>query len=179
MWVPYTYDSRGDPNTIAIRTLTDPHGTELGEYALLAQSRSRFIVPASLRKKADNYQFATWVDSHADELTTLGPGFHYGEWWGFGIQRGYGMAEKHFSLFDVSRWGEGRQQRPACCDVVPLLGYFTPDKIEEQVELLRTNGSVVSPGYMKPEGVVLWHSQSKNYFKILLEDDDIPKSLQE
>jgi len=164
-------------NVLAERGLTDQHGTDLGPYWLLAQSRQRFITPARIKAKNDNYSFAQWVDDHADELTKLGPGVHYGEWWGFGIQRGYGMAEKHFSLFNVNRWADGKQERPACCDVVPLIGYFTPDKINEQIEMLRLAGSLAAPGYMKPEGVVLWHSQSKNYFKILLEGDDVPKSL--
>jgi len=164
-------------NVLAERRLVDQHDTELGLYWLLAQSRQRFITPARIKAKNDNYSFAQWVDDHADELTKLGPGVHYGEWWGFGIQRGYGMAEKHFSLFNVNRWADGKQERPACCDVVPLIGYFTPDKINEQIEMLRLAGSLAAPGYMKPEGVVLWHSQSKNYFKILLEGDDVPKSL--
>lgn len=156
---------------IATRDLIDQHGTNLGSYALYAQSRKQFIVPGK-----DNYGFAKWVSEHVDELAMLGPGAHYGEWWGYGIQRGYGMPEKHFSLFNVNRWGEGKQARPACCDVVPLLGYFTPDKINEVVEQLRTLGSLAAPGYMRPEGVIVWHSQSKQYYKILLENDDAPKS---
>ena len=35
---------------------------------------------------------------------TLGPGRHFGEWWGHGIQRNYGLKEKRFSLFNVQRW---------------------------------------------------------------------------
>jgi hypothetical protein len=46
------------------------------------------------------------------------------------------------------------------------------------VESLRANGSVAAPGYQRPEGVVLWHSQSKRYYKILLDGDDVPKGLQ-
>jgi hypothetical protein len=118
------------------------------------------------------------VSDNADELAKLGPGYHYGEWWGYGIQRGYGLPEKRFSLFNVSRWGEGKKELPACCHVVPLLGYFTPDKIEGVVEGLRANGSVAAPGYQRPEGVVLWHSQSRSYYKILLDGDDVPKGLQ-
>lgn len=180
VWVP-ALDETGvliqDDNVIAMRNLIDQHGTELGPYLLLAQSRGRFITPSRVKPKNDNYGFAQWVDDHKEDLQLLGPGYHYGEWWGYGIQRGYGMAEKHFSLFNVNRWGEGRQQRPACCDVVPLLGYFGPDQIGTQLERLRGLGSVAAPGYMKAEGMIIWHSQSKQYYKILLENDDVPKSL--
>jgi hypothetical protein len=160
---------------IARMDLTDQHGTELGSYCLLAQSRNRHITPGK-----DNYGFAKFVAEHADDLKTLGPGVHAGEWWGNGIQRGYDLTpgDKRFSLFNVNRWGEGRQTPPACCSVVPLLGYFTPDNINTMVEGLRSHGSLAAPGYMNPEGVIVWHSQSKQYYKILLEGDDTPKSLQ-
>src|SRR5687767_1693749 len=50
---------------------------------VLAGSRNRWITP-----EADNFGFARWVAAHEDELRALGPGSHYGEWWGQGIQRG-------------------------------------------------------------------------------------------
>jgi hypothetical protein len=182
VWVPaHQVDPKNATdcqNVITMRSITDQHGTDLGRHALLAQSRGRFITPSHIKPKNDNYGFAQWVSDHADELTKLGPGYHYGEWWGYGIQRGYGMPEKHFSLFNVSRWGEGKQQRPACCDVVPLLAYAQPSEIGAWVETLRTYGSRAAPGYMRPEGIIVWHSQSKQYYKILLEGDDTPKSLQ-
>lgn len=66
-----------------------------------AGSRSRWITP-----EADNFGFAKWVADNAEELRRLGPGYHYGEWWGAGIQRRYGLTEKRFSLFNVSRWAD-------------------------------------------------------------------------
>ncbi len=183
VWVPVTRDHHGDiepqPDVMAIRELVDQHGAALGPHYLLAQSRQRFITPAAIKSKNDNYGFAQWVYEHADELTKLGPGYHYGEWWGYGIQRGYGLPEKRFSLFNVSRWGDGKQERPACCHVVPLLGYVLPSGVEEQLERLRTEGSVAAPGYMKPEGIILYHSSSKQYFKILLDGDEVPKSVRD
>lgn len=153
--------------------LIDQHGFDLGAYGLWAQSRNNFITPP----QKDNYGFAKWVQQNAESLAVLGPGAHFGEWWGNGIQRGYGLTpgDKRFSLFNVNRWGEGRQTPPACCGVVPLLGYFTPDQINAQVEQLRTTGSLAAPGYLNAEGVIVWHSQSKQYYKILLENDDVPK----
>src|SRR5690349_12935807 len=80
---------------------------------LCAASRSRILGPGE-----DNFGFRVWVEANRDALLTLGPGQHFGEWWGAGIQRGYGLKEKRFSLFNVHRWGEAR---PACCGVVPVL----------------------------------------------------------
>ena len=54
--------------------------------AIYAGSRTRWITP-----EADNFGFAAWVRDNAEELATLGPGNHFGEWWGRGIQRGYGL----------------------------------------------------------------------------------------
>ena len=56
---------------------------------IFAGSRSRWITPQD-----DNFGFAAWVQAHRDQLLTLGPGRHFGEWWGAGIQRRYGQAEK-------------------------------------------------------------------------------------
>ena len=72
-----------------------------------AGSRSRWITP-----EADNFGFARWVAEHAEELRALGIGYHYGEWWGAGIQRRYGLDHKRFSLFNVSLWADGAV-RPA------------------------------------------------------------------
>lgn len=169
-WEPI--DTNTDPNGLGVRLLTDQHGVEKGAHQLFAQSRNQFITPTK-----DNYGFAKWVQENAEDLKTLGPGTHYGEWWGYGIQRGYGQAQKNFSLFNVTRWGAERQTPPACCRVVPLLGYYTPDKINAVLIDLEQNGSRAAPGYMRPEGLIVWHTQSKQYYKILLEGDDTPKSV--
>jgi hypothetical protein len=79
---------------------------EDGEF--LTGSRNRWVTPG----KQDNYGFSRWAHEHKDELMTLGPGRHFGEWWGLGIQRGYGLQEKRFSLFATHRWRDGRATRP-------------------------------------------------------------------
>lgn len=139
--------------------------TESGEIA--AASRSRLITP-----EIDNHGFATWVRDNADELRKLGPGRHFGEWWGSGIQRRYGLTEKRFSLFNAKRW-EDAATRPACCHVVPVLyrGMFTTQAVEAAMENLRANGSVAAPGFMKPEGVIIWHVAAQTGFKATLEKD--------
>lgn len=130
-----------------------------------AGSRSRWITPQD-----DNFGFAKWVVDHANELVTLGAGLHYGEWWGYGIQRGYGLKEKRFSLFNVSRWEEAR---PECCGVVPVLwrGQFNELNVEYLRQILLTNGSYAAPGYMNPEGFVVFHEPSNALFKHTLDGD--------
>lgn len=131
----------------------------------LTGSRTRWITPED-----DNAGFSRWAHKNKEELMELGPGLHHGEWWGQGIQRNYGLKEKRFSLFNVSLWGESR---PACCHVVPTLytGLFDSAIIESQVELLRATGSVAVPGFMKPEGIVIFHTHSRTLFKKTLEKD--------
>jgi len=138
-----------------------------------AGSRNRWITPQS-----DNYGFAAWVEAHRDELRALGPGRHYGEWWGCGIQRGYGLKEKRFSLFNVSRWADDAM-RPACCGVVPVLyrGLFDTSAIEHALDILAFNGSAAAPGFMDPEGVVIFHTASGELYKKTLKNDLEPKTV--
>ena len=164
--------------------------TEDGQ--MLIGSRTRWITPED-----DNYGFARWATAHKDELMTLGVGRHFGEWWGSGIQRGYGLTNgvKHFSLFNVARWclhGETPQRittddpriekyqdvLPACCSLVPKLfiGLFTTDACDRALLALSTNGSAASPGYMKPEGIVVYHTHARVGFKKTLDHDDRHKT---
>lgn len=142
---------------------------------LFAGCRSRWITP-----KDDNFGFARWVETNADELFKLGPGSHFGEWWGSGIQRGYGLTkgEKRFSLFNTARWSDDLV-RPTCCHVVPVLGQHTFDTgfIQTCLDNLRTGGSVASPGFPNPEGVVIFHTASRQLFKKTLDKDAEPKSV--
>lgn len=134
-------------------------------------SRSRWITPED-----DNYGFARWATEHADGLRELGPGRHFGEWWGAGIQRRYGLTEKRFSLFNAGRWTA--ETVPSCCHVVPILyqGKFNTDSVEMTLAALRENGSAAAPGFMRPEGVIVYVAAARSYFKVTLEKDDEPKS---
>lgn len=137
------------------------------ERIVTAQSRNRAITPAP---EDDNYGFAKWVRDNEATLRQLGPGYHFGEWWGLGIQRGYGLSEKRFSLFNVTRWGE---TRPACCHVVPVIhrgiGFRVAD---EAMEMLRANGSYAAPGFQRPEGIVAFHAQGRVLLKATIEKDE-------
>jgi hypothetical protein len=158
---------------------------EDGEF--LVGSRTRWITP-----EADNHGFAGWAMAHKEELLGLGPGRHFGEWWGSGIQRGYGLpkGEKRFSLFNTVRWcecdeeprrietGDPRiekyQERlPVCCELVPVLyrGVFSTGRISTELCRLEKEGSMAVPGYRNPEGVVVFHVAGNVGFKITLGDD--------
>lgn len=139
--------------------------------SIFAGSRTRWIHPDD-----DNFGFARWVQEHAAELSQLGPGRHFGEWWGQGIQRGYGLKEKRFSLFNTSRWGD-TAARPSCCHVVPVIyrGLFDTSTILQSLIVLSVNGSIACPGFMKPEGVVIYHIAGNLYFKKTIMNDEAPK----
>lgn len=145
------------------------------EYTVRAGSRNRWLTPED-----DNFGFAQWVRENITELYKLGEGRHYGEWWGSGIQRGYGLqkGEKKFSLFNTHRWSESLL-RPACCDVVPVLyrGEFTMAAIAICMQKLRKEGSFAAPGFMSPEGVIIFHTAANTMFKKTLEKDEEPKTM--
>lgn len=158
--------------------------------AVRAASRTRWITPDN-----DNFGFARWVQANASELVKLGPGRHYGEWFGSGIQRGYNLATKRFMLFNSTRWCNHdvipkeyasadptqvrvQQNVPACVSVVPELyrGVFCSQAIANVLWKLSMQGSVASPGFMDPEGVVVFHTASGTMFKKTIKDDGVPKS---
>ena len=136
---------------------------EDGEFRV--GSRTRWITPED-----DNHGFAKWAYANKENLLNLGVGTHFGEWWGQGIQRGYGLTEKRFSLFNTLRW---ELVRPASCHVVPVLyrGEFDTFHAFDQIERLRATGSVAAPGFSKPEGIVLFHTGGNVMFKKTIEKD--------
>ncbi len=72
---------------------------------IVAGSRSRWITPVD-----DNFGFARWAQDNKQELLKLGPGSHFGEWWGAGVQRRYGLAEKE----PIQRPPLGRRRYAPC-----------------------------------------------------------------
>lgn len=165
------------------------HITDEGEF--FVGSRTRYI-----NAKEDNYGFAKWAEANKEELMQLGPGRHFGEWRGSGCQRGYGLenGEKRFSLFNVGRWREAiphpalcqcgscpatDRTLPSCVSLVPVLyeGLFSSDIVDATLEDLRVNGSKAAPGFMKPEGIIVYHAAARSMFKVTLEKDEEPKGL--
>ena len=147
---------------------------ENGEFQV--GSRNRWLTDENGNIQSDNAGFAQWAVANRQSLMGLGVGLQYGEWWGAGIQRRYGLTEKRFSLFDVSRWSDDTV-RPACCHVVPTLyiGAFDTAVIDRLVAALAANGSVAAQGFMKPEGVIVFHEASGYLFKKTIEKDESPK----
>lgn len=143
-------------------------------YTIRAGSRSRWLTDSK-----DNFGFWQWVRKNKVELTKLGDGLHYGEWYGKGIQRGYGLSEKRFMLFNTDRWGDGRE-RPNCTEVATVLVHGSTDlsaDVRGAVEALRQHGSFHVPGFSNPEGIVVYHTAARQYFKVTVDNDGMPKSL--
>lgn len=138
-------------------------------------SRNRWISVPN-----DNYGFARWAMDNYQELLKLGPGRHFGEWWGNGIQRGYGLpkGDKRFSLFNTSRWSDPAV-RPLCCGLVPVLyeGPFLTSMAEAALCELMMEGSQAAPGFMDPEGIVVFHVAANMGFKKTIKGDASPKSV--
>lgn len=123
------------------------------------QSRKRFITPEN-----DNFGFATWVEENKEELSSMGDGYHYGEWAGPGIQKNpHNLKEKTFFLFNTSRWGGHNPNTPSCCSVVPVLfrGYLEPDTIEYYLGHLEA----IALPEETPEGIVVYYPTFGQYTK--------------
>ncbi|MGW5637129.1 RNA ligase family protein [Streptomyces sp. NPDC003832] len=145
-------------------------------YVVNAQSRTRLIYPG---KTTDNFGFAAWVYDHAAELVKLlGEGVHFGEWWGQGIQRGYGMGCRHFSLFNTDQYaGLFAMVGDSMVQPVPVL-YQGPNdtaKVDECLRSLAAYGSVAVSGWAKPEGVCIFHSATRQVTKATLDANDAGK----
>jgi len=151
---------------------------ENGEF--LVGSRTRWLTP-----ECDNYGFAKWAIQNKETLMLMGPGRHFGEWWGSGIQRGYGLkgGDRRFSLFNVSKWckmGEqpivGQSFPPSCVDVVPVLWKGSMDNLDVNriIDHLVQFGSSASL-YMNPEGIVIYHVAGNISFKKTIDKDNVPK----
>lgn len=158
---------------------------------MFAGSRTRWITP-----EKDNYGFAAWVTRNSEELFKLGEGHHYGEWYGNGIQRKYDLKEKRFALFNARIWDnknvtprllsidrETNEEKyskecPSCCEVVPVLweGIFDTNEIELVLHNLKVEGSKAVPGFMNPEGIVIYHTASGKMYKQTIDNDEKPKS---
>jgi hypothetical protein len=177
---------------VAVVQAFDPDDPTRGiTYGVSSGSRNRWLQPG----KQDNFGFAGWVKDNANELVTLlGAGRHFGEWWGAGVQRRYGQATKRFSLFNVHKYGEVKAViGDVPVDSVPVL-YRGPWFIEGSMHcsplpcqtwapvsaliLLQATGSLASPGFMNPEGIVVFHEASGQLFKATIKDDEKPKGQQ-
>ena len=159
---------------------------------MFAQSRNRIITPES-----DNADFAAWAHENREELfSVLGPGRHYGEWWGQKIGRTYGADRKIFSLFNVRKFYQGSDLDPLdspstraflssldpVLTAVPVLyeGPFSEEEIRLAAGRLRRDGSVaalLSLGKedVPAEGVCIFFPDTGVVMKHVFDFDDKPK----
>jgi len=172
----------GDDDPIPAGAFMHVYDPVLGLAAVHAQSRKRLITPDN-----DNFGFAEWVAKNAHELVkTLGSGLHFGEWWGSGIQRGYGLDHKRFSLFNTHRWSWlndpiAREAREIHSQLwcVPVLTEWEFDTREVRLVLqaLQRDGSAAARGFMDPEGIVVFHTASRTPYKVTYDGDQAKGSV--
>lgn len=147
-----------------------------------AGSRNRWVTPG---KTTDHMGFAAWVEEHASDLTLfLGDGMHHGEWYGKGIgPRQYGLDHKRFALFNPKYHEVAGAARVLgiALDTVPILydGPFLSHYVEGILLKLAIDGSRMVPGYMDPEGVVVFHTASRHLYKVTIKGDEKPKGSSE
>jgi len=69
---------------------------------------------------------------------------------------------------------EKEQYCPECCYVVPTLwiGKFDTLAIERNLQELKRSGSLASPNFMNPEGIIIYHTASRTLFKKTIENDE-------
>jgi len=164
-------DSPSLPPCVAFVGLGADSPWEYGYVAVAAGSRNRWLTPES-----DNHGFAAWVQANAKELAEVLPaGRHYGEWWGKGIQRGYDMPHKVFTLFDgVERYGYEINfgDLPVTMPFVLHWSYGGPP---DSLDLFRYGYSHAADSfgvsYDHPEGVVVRHMPSGHLYKFTYEGD--------
>lgn len=163
------------------------------DWIVRAQSRKRIITPGD-----DNFGFAAWVWDNAEGLANLlGFGYHYGEWYGEGIQKNpLAVQGRWWALFNTWHWGrkENLERLEAAgipgLTTVPVLhdeqthGPADYNTIPDALEYLAVFGSRAK-GYMTvpnahkmdfhvegPEGIIVWQRETQQRYKILLREDD-------
>ncbi|MFE1095862.1 RNA ligase family protein [Streptomyces smyrnaeus] len=164
-----------------------------GDYFIRAGSRNRWLKPG---KESDNYGFASFVREHAEDLAGLRPGLHYGEWFGKGINRGYGLEEKRFALFNAGRfydpkapytdpqtidYGYGERPCPDSLTVVPVLAVTTFASVSRYLDIVCDTMpgafSFLNMDFARPEGVMVYDTATKVYKKCIFGSTS-PKSLE-
>lgn len=147
-------------------------------YAVGAQSKNRLIYPG---KTTDNYNFAQWVQENAEQLVeAFGPGHHFGEWWGKGIQNRYDVDYRTFSLFNTAKHADLFFHTNLLNDVdvtvesVPILfeGEFSEEAVQRVAREMLKNGSFAVPHAANPEGICIYHTQSKQVYKYTFDNND-------
>ena len=142
---------------------------------LFVGSRNRWL--SGETKQSDSFGFYAWVMANETEIRKLGVGRHFGEWYGQGIGRNYGLDSRYFALFNTRR---PKESLPACVGQVPILyeGPYCQEAEREAVLSLygmdvkrEWSGSrVQAEGWGgKPEGYVVFFPKTGERFKHVFE----------
>lgn len=126
-------------------------------------SRSKWITSDD-----DNHGFAKWANENLEDLKKLGPGYHFGEWYGRGIQRNYGLKDRRFALFYLSK----NANKPDCCHMIPILGKSpTLDElIADCIFKLDIGGSLAVLEYPRPEGFIIQSTLTGKRYKFIINE---------
>lgn len=161
---PFLISEKIDGTHAAIDLTRIEEGTAVPDGAVtLTSGGDRWMLRAASRLRwltaeRDNFGFRTWALKHAEALTRLGPGLHRGEWYGQGIQRGYGLDERRWALFNAERWSAPPAGVPEVVEVVPVLARVTGPRLTEAIETasrtLMGTGSLAVLG-QQAEGLVI------------------------
>lgn len=131
------------------------------------QSRTRII-----DRHNDNFGFANWAWDNQERIENLlGPGRHFGEWAGPGIQNNpLNLTERYFLLFNTYRWYYklNLYEDHGNIKSVPLLytGLFTEGIVEKTMRELK---EAREASKQKPEGIIIYWPGSRSYEKLTYE----------
>lgn len=141
------------------------------DLGIKAGSRNRWLEPEN-----DNYGFCKWVYDNSQELIAfLGPGRHYGEWCGPGINSGEGFTEKTLVLFDQYRYD--RTKLPKNVIIAASISLINLNNlIQGRLDILKTileSTDQLKGNQAGIEGVVI--NVAGSLFKHVYREEDIPK----
>ena len=159
---------------------------EINETNVRFGSRNRYISFSD-----DNAGFANFFKDYearfkdaAKDITTdkSYPLRIYGEWFGRGIQRGYGLKDKFFMPFS-SFYSEKLIEYQVPNVITPNIMYtgkFSMEVVDTCMQQLKLNGSGVVKDYKQPEGIVIffpkYNFRLKETFDGAKWKDALPKS---
>lgn len=163
----------GTNGLVAIYPFAGYDGPDIDEADAVAFSGTNLVFAGSrnrwLTVTEDNHGFAAWVRDHAEELVdALGQGIHHGEFWGRGIQRGYGLSHRVFSVFDTRHDLPETTANGACILRVPVVYSGLLSGMPRNGEIF-PSGSRAAPGYARPEGAVIRWDHDGSRKKVVLD----------
>lgn len=140
---------------------------------VMAGSRSRWLEDDGT-KSWDNHGFGAWVKENEEKLLNLPEGYHYGEWYGKGINRNYGLKDRRFMLFNLDRYIRFFDETDLPKELEPetVVALLTGDEdLHDQLECIQTslkeNGSLHVPGFKSTEGIILRFRLSAKVYKVV------------